>query len=121
MGLLTFQNSRLQSRYGKSPLVAVVVLASVGLITGIFVSQFIRETSFSYVKVEAVEFSYIYSEIVEDIENSRWKITFGLINKGTETVQVSRVFLNQRTVDHYDLHSLDFLENGFSTGTKRPG
>ena len=108
------------SRYGKSPVVASVIIMAMGLVLGTLVFQLYKETAFSYVDVHAVEFVYIYSESLEDTDNVGWKIHFKLVNRGTDYAGISDVFLNDRIIDKYDLTQADNLEDGLMTGTSLP-
>jgi hypothetical protein len=55
----------------------------------ILFSLFAREIASLNIKVEVIEYPYAYCTIDTSIVNARWRIDFGVINRGTENVQIS--------------------------------
>ena len=109
-----------KNRRGLSPVLATVILVATGLTLGTLVHYLYKETSFSYVKVDAIHYTFVYSEQVSEIENARWKIAFNLVNKGTEQVQISDIFINEAQIQEYGL-SIDIgLQDSKNIGTSLP-
>ena len=109
-----------KSRRALSPVVASILLISVCIFLGNSFFLFARETSFSNVKVEVIEYSYIYCTIDSEVTNAKWRVEFGLINRGTEKVQISHVFVNNQDVDAYGVVYGDILENDSMIATSLP-
>ena len=109
-----------KTRRALSPVVASIVLISVCILLGNSFFLFARETSFSNVKVEVIEYSYLYCTIDSEVTNARWRIEFGLINRGTEKIQISHVFVNNQDVDEYGVVYGDILENDSMIVTSLP-
>ena len=82
--------------------------------------MFARETVASNVKVEVIEYSYVYCTIDSSIDNARWRIDFGIINRGTENVQITHVFVSNKEVNKYGIVAGDKLENGSLVATSLP-
>ena len=108
------------SRRAVSPVVASLILISTGFILASFVSIYVRETAFSYVKVEAIEYAYIYSTRHADVENTNWKIVLYVVNRGTEPLDLINVFVNEQEVNVYGLIHGESLMKGFLIGTSMP-
>ena len=107
----------LKHRKAVSPVVASILLISICILLGNSFFLFARETAFSNVKVEVVEYSYIYCTVDTSVTNARWRIEFGLINRGTENIQITHVFVNNQIVDAYGVVVGDTLENGSMVAT----
>lgn len=87
-------------------------MIAVGLVLALLVSNIYRETSFANVKVEALEHAYIYVAEDTGVENTRWKIVLYVVNRGTESLQLTDVFVNEAEVDVYGLIHGESLEGG---------
>jgi hypothetical protein len=110
----------MRKRAALSPVLASLILIGTGFILASFFSLYFRETAFSYVKVEAIEYAYIYSTRNADVENSNWKIVLYVINRGTEPIDLISVFVNEQEVNVYGLIHGESLMSGFLTGTSLP-
>ena len=108
------------TRRGVSPVIASLILIGVGLFLALTTSNLYREIAFSNVKVEVVQYSYIYCTTETEVDNSSWKIIFQVFNRGTEPVELIEVFVNGRIVDVYGLVHGDSLLSGELLGTSLP-
>ena len=108
------------TRRGVSPVIASLILIGVGLFLALTTSNLYREIAFSNVKVEVIEYSYIYCTTETEVDNSSWKIIFQVFNRGTEPVELLEVFVNGRIVDLYGLVHGDSLPSGELLGTSLP-
>jgi flagellin-like protein len=107
-------------RRGTSPVLATVILIATALTLSTFVHYLYKETSLSYVKVEAIQYSFAYSAQVSEIENSRWKIVFNIINRGTEYAHISDIFINEAPIHEYGLTVDNGLMDSMNIGTSLP-
>ena len=110
----------MNARKAVSPVVATTILLGMGLILALYVSGFYRDTAISYVKVEAIEYSFIYPTRHADVENARWKLVLYVKNRGTVSLQLSNVYVNEHEVDVYGLVHGDVLVDGSLIGTSLP-
>jgi flagellin-like protein len=110
----------LRRRKGVSPVISTIILIGMGFILSSFFSLYFRETAFAQVKVEAIEYAYIYSTRNTDIENASWKVVLYVINRGTEPLDLINVFVNEQEVNVYGLIHGESLMSGFLTGTSLP-
>lgn len=107
----------MKARKAVSPTVASIILIGTALLLALTVSSLSREIAFSNVKVEVIEYSYIYSTTNPGLGNARWKIVFYVFNRGTTTVELTDVFVNDKIIDEYGLIHGETLSRGDSLGT----
>ena len=112
--------SILRKHRGLSPVIASMILVSVGLVLGGSLSFFVKETAFSDVRVEVVEISYTYCSTNTQVTNAKWKLVLNMINRGTHSVQIHNVFINSKEVDIYGLSAGETLSDGDAIGTNIP-
>jgi FlaG/FlaF family flagellin (archaellin) len=105
------------NRKGVSPVIASVILIAVGLFIALTISGFYRETVFSQIKVEVIEYSYIFCTKTTSVNNAKWQIEVYIINRGTQSIRLIEVFVNDEEVDVYGLNVNSSLANGGLIGT----
>jgi hypothetical protein len=105
------------NRKGVSPVIASVILIAVGLFIALTISGFYRETAFSQIKVEVIEYSYIFCTTTTSVNNAKWQIEVNIINRGTQSIRLIEVFVNDEEVDVYGLNVNSYLANGGLIGT----
>jgi hypothetical protein len=110
----------MRHRKAVSPVIATVILIGVGLFLSLTMGSYFREKAYSQVKVEAIEFSYILSKIPSSVDNSKWLIEAKIINRGTQSIRLIKVSVNDREVDVYGLNSSSSLAHGGFIGTSLP-
>lgn len=108
------------ARKAVSSAVTSIILLVVTLFLAFTVANLYKEGAFSNVKVEVIEYSYIYCTINMGVGNARWKIVYYVFNRGTEPVELFNVFINDEMVDMYGLVHGDSLSSGNCTGTSLP-
>ena len=108
------------NRRAVSPVIATVILLGIGLFVALSISVLYRETAFTYVQAELIEHPYIFCSAAKDILNARWKIELSVKNRGTQSVHITDVFVNERPVDEYGLVAGGSLSNGYLIGTSLP-
>jgi flagellin-like protein len=110
----------MKQRKGVSPVIATVVLIGVALFLALTMSAYYRETAYSQIRVEAIEFSHIYSITTTYVSNSKWQIEAKIINRGTQSIRLTKVSVNDREVDVYGLNTSSSLAHGGLIGTSLP-
>ena len=108
-------------RRAVSPVVASIFLIAIGIVLSLFVSNLYRETSFANVKVEAIEYAYIYVANNAGVENARWKIVLYVVNRGTQSLMLTDVYVNAVEVDVYGMVHGESLVDGSLIGVSLPG
>jgi hypothetical protein len=106
-------------RYRKavSPVITATLLVALSLFLGVWIGQQYQEIAFSNVKVKVLEFASIYCTRDVSVENTSWQISILVINRGTESFNLTSVFVNGKPVDVYGLIHGDSLVNGTLIGT----
>lgn len=107
-------------RKGVSPVIASLILIGIGLFLALTVSAFYRETTYSQVRVEAIEFSYILCKTTSLVSNSKWMVEVNVINRGTQSIRLIKVSVNDKEVDMYGLNASSSLSHGGLIGTNLP-
>ncbi|MFC1802435.1 hypothetical protein ACFL0D_00545 [Thermoproteota archaeon] len=107
-------------RKGVSPVIASVILIGIGLFLALSISDLFRETAFSQARIEAIEYSYIYCTTNTSINQAKWKVVFHVINRGTQSVHLKEVFVNEKKVEIFGLVNGDSLDRGNLIGTSLP-
>jgi flagellin-like protein len=110
----------MRGRKAVSPVVATIILVGVGLVLAVFVNNLYSETAFSNVRVEAIEYAYIYPTRHADVDNARWKIVLYVVNRGTVSLELTNVYINEQEVDVYGLIHGETLIDGHIIGTSLP-
>ena len=83
----------MKTRRALSPVLGSLILVAVGIALGGFLTMLYSETAFGYVEVDAIEYSYVYSQSERNIENVRWKVNFGIVNRGTQNTEITQIFI----------------------------
>ena len=105
------------TRKAVSPVIATIILVGVTLFVALTIGALYRETAFSYVQGQIIEYPYIYCELDNTVNNAKWKIELHVVNRGTQSVQIEEVFLNERPVDVYGIMAGGSLSDGSLIGT----
>jgi hypothetical protein len=79
------------------------------------------ETGFSTGKTVLLDFTSINCVKPVTVSNARWQLAILVTNRGTNSLLISKVYLNQKEVDIYGLVFGDSLEDGKKIGTSITG
>jgi hypothetical protein len=110
----------MQSRKAISPVVASIMLIAASLFLGVWIGSLYKEMAYSNVKTKLLRFDSAYCTQPVSVENARWQIAIMITSVGTESIELSYIFLNEKPADVYGLIHGDSLINGSLVGTSLP-
>ena len=93
-------------------IIATVIIAVIATALALVVAYFVVNIAMLYSKVELFEIQSIY---VTRLSNGTYKISFSMMNKGTQNIIIDTILINNKPIEEYN--------SSFSTDKKniKPG